>query len=107
MDGVRALGLGDDVDRPDVVEATPEELARVHDAAYLARLEAFCADGGGDVDPDTYARADSWTAARAAPRAPAWLPSTGSNSWATESRSWPCDRPDTTPRRTEPWGSAC
>ena len=66
MDGVRALGLGDDVVRPDVVEATPEELARVHDAGYLARLEAFCAGGGGDVDPDTYARADSWTAARRA-----------------------------------------
>ena len=66
MDGVRALGLGDDVVRPDVVEATPEELARVHDAAYLARLEAFCAGGGGDVDPDTYARADSWSAARRA-----------------------------------------
>jgi acetoin utilization deacetylase AcuC-like enzyme len=47
MDGVGALGLGDDVVRPDVVEATLEELARVHDAAYLARLEAFCADGGG------------------------------------------------------------
>ena len=66
MDGVRALGLGDDVVRPDVVEATPEELARVHDAAYLAELEVFCARGGGDVDPDTYARADSWTAARRA-----------------------------------------
>jgi acetoin utilization deacetylase AcuC-like enzyme len=66
MDGVAALGLGDDVVRPDVAEATPEELARVHDAAYLARLEAFCADGGGDVDADTYARADSWTAARRA-----------------------------------------
>ncbi len=41
-----------------------EELARAHDPAYLAALEAFCAEGGGDIDADTYARPDSWTAAR-------------------------------------------
>ena len=34
--------------------------------SYLAQLEAFCAQGGGQVDADTYARADSWTAARRA-----------------------------------------
>ena len=42
------------------------ELSRVHAPAYLAELEAFCARGGGDIDPDTYARPDSWTAARRA-----------------------------------------
>ena len=43
-----------------------DELARVHDPAYLARLASFCAEGGGDMDADTYARPDSWTAARRA-----------------------------------------
>jgi acetoin utilization deacetylase AcuC-like enzyme len=66
MDGVRALGLGDEVVHPTVHEASVDELARVHDRAYLARLEAFCAEGGGDIDADTYARPDSWTAARRA-----------------------------------------
>jgi acetoin utilization deacetylase AcuC-like enzyme len=42
------------------------ELLRVHSQAYLNELEAFCAQGGGDIDPDTYARPDSWNAARRA-----------------------------------------
>ncbi len=51
---------------PAVREASLDELSRVHSSAYLAELEAFCARGGGDIDPDTYARPDSWTAARRA-----------------------------------------
>jgi acetoin utilization deacetylase AcuC-like enzyme len=43
-----------------------EDLARVHAPGYLAELEAFCARGGGHLDPDTFARADSWRAARRA-----------------------------------------
>ena len=43
-----------------------DELARVHAPAYLAELEAFCARGGGAIDPDTFARPDSWTTARRA-----------------------------------------
>jgi acetoin utilization deacetylase AcuC-like enzyme len=66
MDGVRALGLEDEVVYPPVAEASVAELSRVHAPAYLAELEAFCARGGGDIDPDTYARPDSWTAARRA-----------------------------------------
>lgn len=66
MDGVRALGLEDDVVYPPIREASVEEMSRVHSTAYLAELEAFCARGGGDIDPDTYARPDSWTAARRA-----------------------------------------
>jgi len=38
-------------------------LSRVHSASYLTRLEEFCRDGGGDLDPDTFARPDSWEAA--------------------------------------------
>jgi len=66
MDGLRALGLEDEVQYPAVREASIEEMSRVHEPAYLAELEAFCTRGGGSVDPDTYARPDSWTAARRA-----------------------------------------
>jgi acetoin utilization deacetylase AcuC-like enzyme len=66
MEGVRALGLGDEVVYPAYDEAPVEDLARVHAPGYLAELEAFCARGGGDLDPDTFARADSWRAARRA-----------------------------------------
>ncbi len=59
MDGVRALGLDDEVVYPAIAEASVAELSRVHAPAYLAELEAFCARGGGDIDPDTYARPDS------------------------------------------------
>jgi acetoin utilization deacetylase AcuC-like enzyme len=66
MDGVRDLGLDDSMISPDVTEASLDALTRVHTASYLAQLEAFCAQGGGQVDADTYARADSWMAARRA-----------------------------------------
>ena len=39
------------------------ELERVHTAAYLDRLERFCADGGGRLDADTGASVQSWEAA--------------------------------------------
>jgi acetoin utilization deacetylase AcuC-like enzyme len=64
MNGVRALGLEDEVVYVPAREATTDELAKAHSTAYLAELESFCRDGGGDIDADTYARADSWTAAR-------------------------------------------
>ena len=66
MDGVRALGLEDEVVYPAIREASFDEMSRAHSTSYLAELEAFCARGGGDIDPDTYARPDSWTAARRA-----------------------------------------
>ncbi|WP_435334751.1 histone deacetylase family protein [Haloarchaeobius sp. TZWWS8] len=34
----------------------------VHDAEYVESLREFCADGGGDWDPDTTAVEDSWDA---------------------------------------------
>jgi acetoin utilization deacetylase AcuC-like enzyme len=43
--------------------ASRAELERVHDAAYLEQLEAFCARGGGHLDADTGANAASWQAA--------------------------------------------
>jgi acetoin utilization deacetylase AcuC-like enzyme len=66
MGGVRALHGACEVITPSIEEASLEDLARVHDPAYLAALEAFCNEGGGAVDADTYARPDSWRAARRA-----------------------------------------
>jgi len=64
MDGVRSLGLDDEIYFPPTPKATMIELSRVHSVAYLEELEAFCRQGGGDLDPDTYACEDSWIAAR-------------------------------------------
>ncbi len=63
ISGIDDLHLDDGVR---YVPARPAELGhltRVHTTAYLDHLSAFCRDGGGDLDPDTYATADSWTAA--------------------------------------------
>jgi len=64
MDGIDELHLGTDL----VVEpsrvATRGELTRVHDGAYLDELGVFCYEGGGDIDPDTYATFDSWRIAQ-------------------------------------------
>jgi acetoin utilization deacetylase AcuC-like enzyme len=46
--------------------ATAAELALVHDAAYIARVEALAKDGGGRLDPDTVVSSGSWLAATAA-----------------------------------------
>jgi len=67
MDGVAALAReGAEVVSLDATEAPLDALARVHSRSYLAALEEFCAEGGGHIDADTYARPDSWTAARRA-----------------------------------------
>ncbi len=66
MEGVRAVTAEHEVVVPEYSEASLADLARVHHPDYLDRLALFCAEGGGDVDPDTYARPDSWMAARRA-----------------------------------------
>ena len=66
MEGVRALGPEQEIVTLDFGEASMDEMARAHDPAYLAWLAELCAAGGGDIDADTYARADSWDAARRA-----------------------------------------
>ena len=66
MDGVRDLYLDDEIEFVTTPKAELKDLARVHSATYLADLEAFCNQGGGDLDPDTYARSDSFSAARRA-----------------------------------------
>jgi len=49
-----------------------EALYGVHDPAYVAAIQSFCAQGGGPLDADTMAVAGSWEAAlRAAGAGPA------------------------------------
>ena len=64
--GIGAADLSDAVVVREPRLATVEELTLVHDPTYVARTEAFCATGGGQLDPDTYATPGSWTTARRA-----------------------------------------
>jgi acetoin utilization deacetylase AcuC-like enzyme len=56
--------------------APVEALERVHDPEYVQSVREFCADGGGDWDPDTTAVEESWDA---------MLQSAGLAAWAAES----------------------
>ena len=61
--GIDDAGLGDAVVTLAPRRATLEELARVHEPSYLEALRAFCAAGGGRLDPDTAAGRGSWDTA--------------------------------------------
>lgn len=65
MAGVEDLHLDDDLDFVEG-EASLDQLSLVHSPTYLRDLSAFCEAGGGDLDPDTYATASSFEAARRA-----------------------------------------
>ena len=64
--GIDDLGLGGELVRVPLRSATRLELLRVHHGAYLDELGAFCYEGGGDIDEDTYATYDSWPLAQLA-----------------------------------------
>jgi len=104
MDGIRALGLEAEVICPPTPKAELDDLARVHSIAYLTELEAFCAKGGGDIDPDTFARPDSWNAARRA--AGAGLAAIASLEEQGEGVAFVPVRPGITPNVIGEWGSA-
>jgi acetoin utilization deacetylase AcuC-like enzyme len=63
LEGIGDLHLGDDLFRVAPRLATRSELALVHDTLYLDELGAFCYEGGGELDPDTYATYDTWSVA--------------------------------------------
>lgn len=63
MAGVEDLHLGRDLLLVSSRPAFRHELSRVHETGYLDELADLAAAGGGDLDPDTYVRADSWEAA--------------------------------------------
>ena len=58
------LHLGDELIITPARVASRSELLLVHRASYLDELGAFCYDGGGDIDQDTYATYDSWLIAK-------------------------------------------
>jgi acetoin utilization deacetylase AcuC-like enzyme len=66
MDGVRDLHIDNEISYVTAPEAELDDLARVHSRNYLDELERLCRQGGGDLDPDTYVLADSFSAARRA-----------------------------------------
>ncbi len=66
MSGVADLHLDSDLLVVAARPASIDQLRRVHTAGHLDRLNRFCADGGGALDPDTYAGPASWEAARLA-----------------------------------------
>jgi acetoin utilization deacetylase AcuC-like enzyme len=65
MDGVIDVGkvLGDELVLVAAEPASVSDLERVHSATYVEHVRTLCAAGGGHLDPDTYARPDSWDAA--------------------------------------------
>jgi acetoin utilization deacetylase AcuC-like enzyme len=62
--GIDESGLGDAAEWRVPDEVSVDDLALVHDPSYVAAVEAFCAAGGGQLDPDTIATAGSWATAR-------------------------------------------
>jgi acetoin utilization deacetylase AcuC-like enzyme len=66
IEGVASLHLGADLVTLDYGDVDDVDLLRVHDAAYVRQVEALCRDGGGQLDPDTYATVNTYGAARRA-----------------------------------------
>ena len=66
LSGIGSASLDDAVvmHRPRL--ATVEELTLVHDPDVVARVEELAAEGGGNLDADTYASAGTWETARRA-----------------------------------------
>lgn len=64
LSGIPAAGLDDAVRWQEPRLALPAELEMVHDKTYVAGVERFCEQGGGDLDPDTFAAPGSWVTAR-------------------------------------------
>jgi acetoin utilization deacetylase AcuC-like enzyme len=65
MDGVDLVGqeMGSELEVVAAELIDVAALERVHSPSYVAQVRQLCAAGGGHLDPDTYARPDSWDAA--------------------------------------------
>jgi len=57
----------------DADPATVDAVTAVHDADYVDDVREFCADGGGDWDPDTVASTRTWDAALASAGLAQWV----------------------------------
>jgi acetoin utilization deacetylase AcuC-like enzyme len=62
--GIGEAGLRDATEWRIPELASVDDLALAHDPGYVAAVEAFCAAGGGQLDPDTSAARGSWDTAR-------------------------------------------
>jgi acetoin utilization deacetylase AcuC-like enzyme len=71
----RQLARRHGVEYVSVDPASAESVSIVHDDGYIDDLRSFCAEGGGDWDPDTVASSGTWKAA---------LTSAGLAQWAAE-----------------------
>src|SRR5688500_5487929 len=69
-DGLAAAGLDTKLERVDAPAVERALLEQVHTSSHVAALEAFCARGGGQLDPDTAVVPESWDAALRAAGAP-------------------------------------
>lgn len=63
-DGLARADLGEAVIWADAPLADFDALTAVHDPALVTKVERLCAGGGGPIDADTVASADSFVAAR-------------------------------------------
>ncbi len=63
LKGVQESGVAEDIISFAPREATGAELSRVHDAAYVERIERLCSGGGGYLDTDTLASPASYRVA--------------------------------------------
>jgi acetoin utilization deacetylase AcuC-like enzyme len=63
---VEDLQLGSDLVEAPAYRVSRSELETVHTSAYIDELEAFCRNGGGLIDADTFATPASWAIAHEA-----------------------------------------
>lgn len=68
----RGLAKRHGVEYIEADRATRQEIVAVHDEEYVAELEAFVDDGGGNWDPDTVASEGTWNAALTAAGLAQW-----------------------------------
>ena len=66
LDGIRRAELGDALEWVEPRPATLDELALVHERAYVDAVRKYCERGGGQMTLDTGASAGSWEAALSA-----------------------------------------
>ena len=82
----RALAKRHGVSYVNADPVTESTVTAVHDPEYVTEISDFCADGGGNWDPDTVASADTWDAA---------LASAGLAEWAAREAAEGADGRDT------------
>ncbi|ESS04572.1 MAG: putative deacetylase [uncultured archaeon A07HR67] len=68
----RGLAKRHGVEYTEASPASREAVTAVHDDDYVDEFEAFCADGGGNWDPDTVAGEETWDAALSAAGLAEW-----------------------------------